>query len=327
MALGNNLKKKKLIPDSKEEEKDSKNVTTGKKSKARKEAPAKKKETAKKAVSKSSKTKTAASKSPTAKKAAPKKSTVKKAKPTAKKKTASSEAKEKVQESKLDTPTQEVTKQELEEIIETVGIESLPIQKTESDSAYSHQNQIISAYSVYIAQELYEKKKTLRKKYIQEVTNLQGRSVQFILLTIGGERYALDIENVKEVVPLPTISKTPNTPNHIKGVANVRGKTYVVFDLSTKFQVKGEEVPRYLLVLANKGLKTSIPLSVLPVTFRGNGNQISHSLKMIEDAQLDASYIKGMIHDGEELIYYLDIVELLKNDKAIVIPDKLVEEK
>ena len=86
-----------------------------------------------------------------------------------------------------------------------------------------------------------------------------------------------------------------------------------------------QTLPRYLLVLNSKELKSSIPLGVLPTTFKTNGNHISHSLQLIEDTLLDASYIKGIIQDEEQLIYYLDIVELLKNDKAIVIPDNLVD--
>ncbi len=195
-----------------------------------------------------------------------------------------------------------------------------PVQNTSHD-------QIISAYSIYIAQELYERKVSLRERYRKEVIELKGKSLQFILITIGSERYALDIDCVKEVVPIPTVSKTPNTPEHIKGVANVRGTTYAVFDLAAKFQIIGQEVPRYLLVLSSQELKSGIPLSTLPTNFKINGNEISHSLQTIENALIDASYIKGIIRNEEELIYYMDIVELLKNDKAIVIPDNLVEEK
>ncbi|MEM6735370.1 MAG: chemotaxis protein CheW [Bacteroidota bacterium] len=179
---------------------------------------------------------------------------------------------------------------------------------------------------VYIAQELLDRKRALKSRYEKELSSLKKKPIQFVVLTIGSEKYALDIDSVKEVVPIPRLSKTPNTPGHIKGIANIRGNNFVIFDLSAKFDVLGEEKARYLLLLDDDELCSGIPLSVLPSTFRTNGDRLSLSPQLIEDALLDASYIKGLIHDGKDLIYYLDIIELLKNEKAIVVPDELLSE-
>ncbi|MBC6424886.1 MAG: chemotaxis protein CheW [Ekhidna sp.] len=178
---------------------------------------------------------------------------------------------------------------------------------------------------VYIAQELLKRKENLRSKYKEEVAALKDKNIQFVIMQIGGERYAIAIDNVKEVVPISEISKTPNTPSHIKGIANVRGNTYVVFDLADKFKVKGDDFPRYLLVLNSRKINACLTLSVLPSTLKVNGNDMSSDMQVIEDAIPDASYIKSIIQYDEQLIYYLDIIQLIKNEKAIVIPDSLLE--
>ena len=325
MALGNNLRKKKLIPEAdgeQQEEKKQKKVV--------------KNEKTKKAVSGAKEV----TSSPKKKAATPSKKAVAKKK---KLPTAPQKPKEKVEAGVAkpqDPPT--ITKDEVVETpepispaaeaepqaaIETVNVSAPMSNEFAHNTQSKNHEQIISAYSIYIAQELFERKKILRERYIKEVVELKGKAIQVIVITVGTEKYALDIDCVKEVVPIPTISKTPNTPEHIKGVANVRGTTYAVFDLATKFQVIGQEVPRYLLVLSSRELKSGLPLSSLPTNFKTNGDQITHSLQTIEDALIDASYIKGIIKNEQELIYYLDIEELLKNDKAIVIPDNLVEEK
>lgn len=295
MALGNNLKKKKLIPDSSKDTSDKKKES--------------KKPTAKKKATKALPKKVSTKKKSTDTKLSKKTNQVKSLSKKTSQKTKSSEKHQQVED------------------FQTIDLVPSMVQEQNPENVRSSHDQIISAYSVYIAQELFERKTALRKQYVQEVTNLQGKPIQFILMTIGTERYALDIDSVKEVVPIPTISKTPNTPSHIQGVVSVRGNSYVVFDLAKKFNVIAQEVSRYLLVLSNKELKSSITLSALPSTFKTNGSQISYSIQTIENALLDASYIKGMIQDGDELIYYLDLVELLKNDKAIVIPDNLVKEQ
>lgn len=315
MALGNNLKKKQLIPDPNKDQ-------------LKKKKSSKKKSTAKKKALKTDPQRnsaTEAEKSPAKKVTTPAKKKNLVAKPTKSKKTTSKSLTVSGKEKAPADQVKKVDKPKIEEAIEAVDL--IPEIQPNQEHSKSHHDQILSAYSVYIAQELYERKSALRKRYVQEITSLQGKPIQFILLTIGTERYALDIECVREVVSMPAISKTPNTPDHIQGIVNVRGNTYVVYDLAKKFQVIAQEVPRYLLVLSDKKLKSSIPLSVLPTTFKTNGNQISHSLQTIENAILDASYIKGMIQDDKDLIYYLDIIELLKNDKAVVIPENLVKKK
>ncbi len=184
-----------------------------------------------------------------------------------------------------------------------------------------------SGLPIYIAKELYDLKTTLRKKYKEDVASLKGSIVQFVIIDVGDELYAVDIDCVKEVVPLSSLSKTPNTPEHIQGIANVRGSTYVVFDLTKKFKLDRDDTFSYLLVLEHEGIAAALSLSRLPTTRKINGDNISSELHMIENASLDVSYIKGLIQDEEKLIYYLDIIELLKNDKAIVVPDNLIDSK
>ncbi|GAB4236893.1 MAG: hypothetical protein Tsb0034_11710 [Ekhidna sp.] len=199
-------------------------------------------------------------------------------------------------------------------------------QPKKEESVVDQSQKLNSGLPIYIAQVLHRRKVELRNKYKKEVENLQGESVQFVVFQIGGESYALDMHTIKEVVPIPDLSKTPNTPPHIKGIASVRGNTYVVFDLATKFKVIGDEFPKYLLVVHGKGIIAAILLSTLPTTLKTKGDNISSELHMIEDASLDVSYIKGLIQHEGKLIYYLDILELLKNDKAIVVPENLPEE-
>lgn len=279
MALGNNLKKKKLIPEAEEGQKKKQKATTAKKT--NKKVPASKKSDGKKPLAK--KAKAAPAKTPVKKKAA----TV------------------------VATKTKPM-------------VSASPVQPQQEPKESPSTSPELP---MYIAKELLERKEALKAKYIDEIASLKGKPVQFVILTVGGEKYALDIDDVREIVPLPSISKTPNTPDHIKGIVNVRGNNYVVFDLSSKFRVVGEEFARYLLILDSKELNTSIPLSILPTTFRTNGDQISLSPQLIEDALLDASYIRGIIQNESDLIYYLDIVELLKNDKAIAVPDQLLNKQ
>ncbi|MEO9871844.1 chemotaxis protein CheW [Ekhidna sp.] len=270
MALGKNLKRKKLIEDDK---------------------PSVKPKTAKKKV------------------VAKKKELIKKPKATVKK-----PATKKVSSSKTSVKKTPVKKK-------IVRSPKVPIPKSEPEK-----ESVQVGLPIYIAQELYALKTQLRERYKHELLELKGKMIQFVVFEVGGESYAIDIEVIKEVVPMPPLSKTPNTPDHINGIANIRGNTYTVFNLAKKFKVSGDEVAKFLLVLSDNDTAASLMISTLPVTVKINGDQISGSMQMIEAASLDVSYIKGIIQHEEKLLYYLDVIELLKNDKAIVVPDKLSKE-
>ncbi len=285
MALGKNLKKRKLISAETDTEKSKPSVKGKKSVKADKELIEKPKP--------KKKPKTAAVK---AKKSVPKK-TAAKPKKTAPKKVVKSKA-------PLPAPTPPPP---------TIVEEKKP--------------SLDPGLPIFIAKELHELKTSLRKRYEEDINKLKGIVTQFVLLQIGGELYAVDIDSVKEVVPVSQLSKTPNTPDHIKGIANVRGSTYVVYDLTKKFKLDMVEETQYLLVLENAGVAAALSLSHLPTTRKVDGDNISSKLHMIENASLDVSYIKGLIQDQGQLIYYLDIIELLKNDKAIVVPDNLMDLK
>ncbi|NQZ77106.1 MAG: chemotaxis protein CheW, partial [Ekhidna sp.] len=175
---------------------------------------------------------------------------------------------------------------------------------------------------IFIAEEVHTLKKELRERYKSELESIKDKTIQFVIFEVGGESYAVEISVVKEVVPLPMLSKTPNTPDHIKGIANIRGATYTVYDLAEKFKVKGDQLAKFLLVIGKSEVPASLMIGSLPSTLKIKGSEVSGSMDMIEDATLDVSFIKGIIHHEQKLVYYLDVVELLKNDKAIIVPDK-----
>ncbi|WP_462249522.1 chemotaxis protein CheW [Ekhidna sp.] len=296
MALGKNLKRRKLISNDSEAEKS----TSGKK-----KTVAKSKELIEKPTARTKK-KSESKKAATTTKKVESKPKANESKP---KKTLSKTKKAPLKSKKTKPPKVESRKKIATKVIEktkeTVAVEpGLPI---------------------FIAKELYDLKVTLRKRYKEDVEKLKGLTTQFVVLQIGSELYAVDIDAVKEVVPISTLSKTPNTPEHIAGIANVRGSTYVVFDLTKKFKLDINVPIQFLLVLEREGVSGALSLNHLPTTRKVNGDNITSELHMIEDSSLDVSYIKGLIQDNDQLIYYLDVIELLKNDKAIVVPNNMTE--
>jgi len=68
--------------------------------------------------------------------------------------------------------------------------------------------------------------------------NMEGKYLTF---SLGKQEYGIDILKLKEIIGLIPIKSIPKTPDHIKGVINLRGKVIPVVDLRLKFDMEERE--------------------------------------------------------------------------------------
>ena len=55
--------------------------------------------------------------------------------------------------------------------------------------------------------------------------------LQFVGFRLGGKDYAFPIDQTREIVELQSITPTPEVPDHIVGVTNLRGQIIPIVDL------------------------------------------------------------------------------------------------
>lgn len=59
----------------------------------------------------------------------------------------------------------------------------------------------------------------------------------YLSFIVGNELYAVNVSKVLEVLEKQTISRVPNAPQYIKGIANFRGDIVPVFETRDKFNL------------------------------------------------------------------------------------------
>jgi chemotaxis-related protein WspB len=59
-----------------------------------------------------------------------------------------------------------------------------------------------------------------------------SRKMLFLLMQLGGTRYALDVHQIAEVLPLVALNAVPRAPKGIAGVVDYGGTPVPVIDLS-----------------------------------------------------------------------------------------------
>jgi purine-binding chemotaxis protein CheW len=139
---------------------------------------------------------------------------------------------------------------------------------------------------------------------------------QLIVFRQGNEHYALLIDQIKEVVMTPHITRLPQTPSYIKGVANIRGNIITLFDLEEKFELNSREevvstskTGSYTLVVENDQLKIGILVREVPDTLSVPVSALDDTLNIRQEEDED-NYIRGIVKLNDKLIILIDILKV-----------------
>lgn len=151
-----------------------------------------------------------------------------------------------------------------------------------------------------------------------------GERLQLIIFKLGKEEYAMNIDQIKEVVITPKIAKVPQTAAYIKGVANIRGNVIAIMDLEERFSLmdvtKDDEMAKianYTLVVESDAFKVGILVKEVPNTLSVHTADIDSSSDIIRYSALDERCIKGIVKSGDRMIIMIDMFELLSIDEQV----------
>lgn len=142
--------------------------------------------------------------------------------------------------------------------------------------------------------------------------------MQLIIFKLGSEEYGLSIEQIKEVVLTPRIAKMPQTSDHIKGVANIRGNIIAIMDLEQKFGLMkngGTEIKNnsnYTLVVESEEYKVGVLVKEVPNTLSINVSDIDTASNFVQYTSLDTNSVIGVVKSGERMIILIDMIKLIE---------------
>ncbi len=70
---------------------------------------------------------------------------------------------------------------------------------------------------------------------VAQVSRMEALAGKYLTFRIGREEFAIQVLKVREIMGIEEITAVPQTPSHVKGVINLRGKVIPVVDLRLKF--------------------------------------------------------------------------------------------
>lgn len=84
----------------------------------------------------------------------------------------------------------------------------------------------------------------------QTISSDQGvHAGKFLTFFLGTEEYGLKILTVHEIIGMMPVTRVPRTPDHIRGVINLRGKVIPVIDLRVRFGLEVTETQDVCIIV------------------------------------------------------------------------------
>jgi purine-binding chemotaxis protein CheW len=147
---------------------------------------------------------------------------------------------------------------------------------------------------------------------------------EVLLFLLEGQRYALPMEDVRELVRAVRLTPLPRAPTVVEGLLNLRGELLPVLDMRRRFRLPARPLSSSdHLVVAQAG-----PRRVVLRVDRAEG------LLSLEPGQLDASprelpgvgYVAGALKLPDGLVLLHDLRTFLSEAEALELEEALAKE-
>ena len=149
------------------------------------------------------------------------------------------------------------------------------------------------------------------KRLNKAVMEKEGKYLTFAL---GPEEYGLEILKVREIIGYMEITAVPQTPEHVKGVINLRGQVIPVIDLRAKFGMETAEVTEQtciIVVETSRGdhkFSTGIVVDRVQEVLDIAGENIEEAPQFGSSVNTDFILGMGKISDSVKILLDIDKV-------------------
>jgi purine-binding chemotaxis protein CheW len=146
-----------------------------------------------------------------------------------------------------------------------------------------------------------------------------ARAGKYLTFQLADEEFGIGVLKVREIMGLQEITTVPQTPAHIKGVINLRGKVVPVIDLRLKFGLPAGEYTQRTCIIVTQMQGESGPI-LMGTIVDGVSEVLNLSGAEIEDTpdfgeDIGSQYLLGMAKVKGKVKILLDIDKVLSNQE------------
>ncbi len=135
-------------------------------------------------------------------------------------------------------------------------------------------------------------------------------SERYLVFSLGTERYALPLLDVKEVIAVPEFTPIPFTPSHFLGMMNLRGQVISVIDLRLKFGMKPQPSTETSVIICDfSSVTVGVVVDSINSVLSCTTDQIQPKPQI--ESSKKTEYIMGVTKADDRLVVIIDISKAL----------------
>ena len=142
---------------------------------------------------------------------------------------------------------------------------------------------------------------------------------KYLTFQLASEEFGIRVLKVREIMGLQQITAVPQTPAHIKGVINLRGKVVPVIDLRLKFDLPAAEYTQRSCIIVTQVQGETAPV-LMGIVVDGVSEVLNLTAAEIEDTpdfgeEVSGQYLLGMAKVKGKVKILLDIDRVLSTQE------------
>ena len=137
------------------------------------------------------------------------------------------------------------------------------------------------------------------------------KTKRVLVFSLGGENYAIEIAQTREVIRPIQITRVPNTPEFITGIMNLRGEVISIIDIRYFFDLEQKEKTKNIRIIITDVIGEPLGIIVDKVldTTDIEIDSIQPPLATLKGSL--AEYTKGQIKMGKNILILLDLAKIM----------------
>ncbi len=157
----------------------------------------------------------------------------------------------------------------------------------------------------------------------QTKSTLADREGKYLTFTLAGEDYGIGILKIKEIIGMMPITSVPQTPSHVKGVVNLRGKVIPVVDLRLKFGIPAIDYKERTCIIVveisgqSGAIMIGIVVDAVSEVLNIKGEEVENTPAF--GTRVNTDYILGMAKIGGSVKILLDIDKVLSTQDMVTL--------
>jgi purine-binding chemotaxis protein CheW len=144
----------------------------------------------------------------------------------------------------------------------------------------------------------------------------RGELIQLVSFHLDQEEYGVEVLKVREIIRMTTITHMPNTPPHVDGIINLRGKVIPIISMRKRFGLMESENNTHtrIIVMDMGGELTGFIVDSVSEVIRISGSEIQPP-PTVTTGGVDQEFICGVINRAERLLVLLDLDKMFTQEE------------